>query len=87
MADVIKKIRGAVPSLHIRNHVEDCQYLYAYSYLPHSGQTTGEIIEGTHSEQNGAAASTKEMNAGHRHDSLDGVINYWNWMKFHTMGE
>jgi hypothetical protein len=26
------------------------------------------------------------MNASHRHDSLDGIINYWNWTKFHGMG-
>jgi hypothetical protein len=53
------------------------------NFLPYSGETVGEMIEGSHSEQNGAAASTKEMNAGHRHDSLDGIINYWNWTKFH----
>lgn len=86
MLPIIKKIRGAVPKLHIKNHEDRCQYLWALTYLRYSGETTGENIEGSHSEQNGAAASTKEQNRGHRHDSLDGVVNYWNWTKFHTMG-
>jgi hypothetical protein len=71
--------------MHIKNHIQDCQSLWAFNYLPYSGETAGELIEGSHSEQNGAAASTKEQNRGHRHDSLDAIINYWNWTKFHTM--
>lgn len=85
MLPIVKKMRGAIPKLHIKNHVEACQYRWAFNFLPYSGETVGEMIEGSHSEQNGAAASTKEMNAGHRHDSLDGIINYWNWTKFHGM--
>ena len=85
MLPIVKKMRGAIPKLHIKNHVEACQYRWAFNFLPYSRETVGEMIEGSHSEQNGAAASTKEMNAGHRHDSLDGIINYWNWTKFHGM--
>ncbi|KDR67065.1 hypothetical protein GALMADRAFT_1359006, partial [Galerina marginata CBS 339.88] len=85
MLAIIRKMRGAIPKLHIKNHEEACQYRWAFNFLPYSGETVGEMIEGSHSEQNGAAASTKEMNAGHRHDSLDGIINYWNWTKFHSM--
>jgi hypothetical protein len=86
MLPIVQKMRGAVPKLHIKNHVEKCQYRWAFNYLPYSGETAGELIEGSHSEQNGAAASTKEQNRGHRHDSLDGIVHYWNWTKFHTMG-
>lgn len=86
MLGVIKKIRGAIPKLHISNHNLQCQYLWSLNYIQYSGETAGELIEGSHSEQNGAAASTKEQNRGHRHDSLDAIVNYWNWTKFHMMG-
>ena len=75
-----------MPKVHIKNHELDCQYYWALNYLPYSGETSGELIEACHSEQNGAAASTKEQNPGHRHDTLDGIVNYWNWTKFRTMG-
>ncbi|PPQ75117.1 hypothetical protein CVT26_008295 [Gymnopilus dilepis] len=86
MLPIIGKIRGAVPKMHIKNHEVNCQYCWALNYLKYSGETAGELIEACHSEQNGAAASTKEQNPGHRHDSLDGIVNYWNWTKFRTMG-
>ncbi|PPQ95982.1 hypothetical protein CVT26_016198 [Gymnopilus dilepis] len=86
MLPLLRKIRGAIPKVHIKNHKCDCQYCWALNYIPYSGETSGEGIEATHSEQNGAAASTKEQNRGHRHDSLDSVVNYWNWTKFHSMG-
>lgn len=86
MVDVIKKITGAIPKGHISNHNHLCQYLWSLNYIRYCGETYGEMIEGSHSEQNGAAASTKEMNRGHRHDSLDAIVNYWNWSKFHMMG-
>ncbi|PPQ82041.1 hypothetical protein CVT26_003611 [Gymnopilus dilepis] len=87
MLPMISKIRGAIPKMHIKNHEVNCQYCWALNYLKYSGETAGELIEACHSEQNGAAASTKEQNPGHRHDSLDGIVNYWNWTKFRTMGK
>ncbi|PPQ76396.1 LOW QUALITY PROTEIN: hypothetical protein CVT26_015366 [Gymnopilus dilepis] len=86
MLPIIQKVRGAVPKLHIKGHELDCQYTWALNYLPYSGETTGELIEACHSEQNGAAASTKEQNPGHRHDTLDSILNYWNFTKFCNMG-
>ena len=86
MEPIIQKIRGAIPKMHIKNHGLNCQYCWALNFLRYSGETAGELIEACHSEQNGAAASTREQNPGHRHDCLDGVLNYWNWTKFRTMG-
>ncbi|PPQ82618.1 hypothetical protein CVT26_001627 [Gymnopilus dilepis] len=85
MLPIIQKIRGAIPKMHIKNHKVNCQYCWALNFLRYSGETWGELIEACHSEQNGAAASTREQNPGHRHDSLDGILNYWNWTKFRTM--
>lgn len=83
---LVDRMRGAIPKMHVKNHVEPCQLLWAFDYLQGSGETCGEQIETVWSEGNQAAASTKEMNAGHRHDMLDDYHGYWNWTKTHKLG-
>jgi hypothetical protein len=85
-AKLLDKIRGAIPKMHIKNHVEACQLLWGFNYLEYSGETCGELIETGWSEGNQAAGSTKEMNDGHRHDMLDDYHGYWNWTKLHRLG-
>jgi hypothetical protein len=87
MAHLIDKMRGAVPKMHIKNHVEACQLLWAFNYIECSGETYGEKIESSWGEGNQAAGSTKEMNDGHRHDMLDDYNGYWNWCKLHKLRE
>lgn len=79
--DQVKKLSGAIPSMHVHNHIEKCQYLHAFKYLKHSGTTHGEKIESGWAEGNQTGGSTKEMNDGHRHDTLDDFHNYHNWGK------
>lgn len=85
-ANVLDNMRGAIPKMHIKNHVEACQLLWAFNYLRYSGETCGELVETGWSEGNQAASSTKEMNEGHRHDMLDDYHGYWNWTKTHRLG-
>lgn len=84
-ASLIDKMRGAIPKLRIKNHVQACQLLWAFNYLSGSGETYGEMIETSWSAGNKASGSTKEMNDGHRHDILDDFHTYWNWCKFHKL--
>ncbi|TFK58036.1 hypothetical protein BDN72DRAFT_782600, partial [Pluteus cervinus] len=79
-------IRGAVPKMHVKGHVEECQLRWSFNYLPNSGETCGEKIETSWAEQNQSAGSTKQQNAGHRHDSLDDIFGFWNWNKLITLG-
>jgi len=69
--------------MHINNHIARCKPLWAFNYLQYSGETWGENIEGGWAKQNQSAGSTKEMNYGHRHDTLDDFFGYWNWTKLH----
>jgi len=85
-AKLLDKMRGAIPKMHVKNHVEACQLLWAFNYIEHSGETCGELVETGWSEGNQVAGSTKEMNAGHRHDILDEYHGYWNWTKTHRLG-
>ncbi len=82
---LLKCIRGSVPKMHINGHNKDCQINHSFVYEPYSGMTCGEGIESAWSEQNHAAASTKEQNPGHQHDTLDDFNGYWNWTKFHQL--
>ncbi|KAF6750008.1 hypothetical protein DFP72DRAFT_851984 [Ephemerocybe angulata] len=81
-AELIEKMRGAVPKMHIKNHIVACQQLWSFNYLRHSGETCGEMIETSWSDLNQASGSTREQNDGHRHDTLDDFMGYWNWKKF-----
>lgn len=85
LSDVIPKIRGAVPKLHIRGHEEICQLTFSFTYTRFSGMTCGEGIESAWAEQNHAAGSTKGQSTGHRQDTLDDFNAYWNWTKLHRL--
>lgn len=86
-AHIIDRMRGAIPKMHIKNHIEACQQLWAFNYLQYSGETYGEMIETTWAENNQAGGSTKEMNAGHRHDTIAHLANFWNYVKESKLGE
>lgn len=85
-AAIIDNMRGAVPKMHIKNHIEACQQLWAFNYQVHSGDTFGELVETTWGENNQTSGSTSEQNDGHRHDTLDDFWHYWNWTKLRKIG-
>ncbi|KAJ3555786.1 hypothetical protein NP233_g12126 [Leucocoprinus birnbaumii] len=86
LEEAVSKMRGAVPKMHIEKHKWECQINHSFVYKPYSAMTYGEGIESTWSEQNHAASSTKELNEGHRHDTLDDFNGYWNWCKVIKIG-
>jgi hypothetical protein len=86
MASIIDKIEGAIPKMHILNHIERCQMEWNMNWLRYCGFTVGEMIETGWAVHNLTAGSTKEMNAGHRHDVVDDTSNHWNWEKMITLG-
>ena len=81
LLDVVQRIKGCIPKAHLRNHKDDCQYRYSFNYTDGVGRTCGEGIEIGWVEENQTSGSTKEMNAGRRHDTLDDFNNYYNWEK------
>jgi hypothetical protein len=75
-----------VPSMHILGHKEDCQYRFALPYTQGAGRHHGEGVEHPWAETNQASGSVREMNAGHRHDTLHEIFCFWNWKKIQGMG-
>jgi hypothetical protein len=73
--------------MHIKGHIEDCQLRFSFNYQRYSGLTCGELIETGWAEQNQSAGTTKQQNAGHRHDTLDDFFGFWNWNKLQGLGK
>ncbi len=81
LADTVKKFRWLIPLLHVQNHKNDCMYLYASSYIQGAGHFHGETAEMIWAESNQLGAQVRQMNAGHRHDTIINVTSDWNLEK------
>jgi hypothetical protein len=86
LAKFIARLGGAVPKMHIRNHVAQCNTQWSTNFTEYVGFLIGELIEGSWAELNQFAGSTKETNHGHRHDILDDGCGQWNWDKVIQIG-
>ncbi|KAJ7609366.1 hypothetical protein DFH06DRAFT_1346392 [Mycena polygramma] len=87
LVGLVKRLTGAVPKMHIRNHIAQCQTQWSTNFEEYLAFLIGELIEGSWAELNQFAGSTKETNHGHRHDILDDGCGQWNWDKVIQMGE
>ncbi|KAL6298965.1 hypothetical protein BKA93DRAFT_830299 [Sparassis latifolia] len=83
---LVNRIQMLLPKLHMLTHKEACQVLYALCYTWGTGLTHGESVEHPWAEHNQAGLSTHEMGAGHHHDALNDIHNYWNWQKVENVG-
>ncbi|KAJ7723265.1 hypothetical protein B0H16DRAFT_1737330 [Mycena metata] len=84
---LISQLGGAVPKMHIRNHIAQCQSQWSTNFQEFLAFLIGELIEGSWAEMNQFAGSTKETNHGHRHDIIDDGCGQWNWDKVIQMGQ
>jgi hypothetical protein len=41
MADIIDLVRGAIPKMHIHNHIELCQLIWNLNWVIYSAFTAG----------------------------------------------
>ncbi|KAJ2912805.1 hypothetical protein MD484_g7609, partial [Candolleomyces efflorescens] len=85
LSDVVDIIRMLVPKMHLDGHKEDCRYRFSLNYSEGAGRVHGEGIETSWAESKQSGGSTRQMNHGHRHDTINDFHNYWNWEKIHKM--
>ncbi|KAJ7300519.1 hypothetical protein DFH08DRAFT_919257 [Mycena albidolilacea] len=71
----------AIPKMHIKGHLRDCQTKYSLNLIPGSAETDGEAIERLWAHIGGVGTSTREMGPGSREDTLNGHWGSWNWQK------
>ncbi|THU84007.1 hypothetical protein K435DRAFT_688454, partial [Dendrothele bispora CBS 962.96] len=84
---VVGGLTCLVPKMHLQGHIADCQYRFSLNFTRFMGRTCGEGIEGTWAEAKQAGGMTREMNAGHRIDTLNAMQNDWNLMKMNRLVE
>lgn len=78
---IAKALTWVIPKMHIQGHCERCQYIFHLLYTPGAGRVCGEGVERPWVESNLAAAICRDANAGHRHEILNDVHNFWSFMK------
>jgi hypothetical protein len=83
---LVEGMSGIVPIVHIRNHKDDCWYLFGGSYQHGAGRFTGETAELMWPYLNSYAGQTRQMSPGHRHDFINLRLNDWNWFKAQRNG-
>ncbi|KAJ7209327.1 hypothetical protein GGX14DRAFT_566513 [Mycena pura] len=72
---------GQIPADHINGHGLQCQTVWQAVYFPCRGHFHGETAEMIWAFLDPLGASTRQMTAGARHDTLNFVIDAWNWLK------
>jgi hypothetical protein len=82
---IVSRMKFLVGKMHLLGHLEICQYLFSLNYTIGSGRVEGEAAERGFAASNLNAGSTREMNAGHRHDVLNDHHSYHNLRKLTSM--
>lgn len=85
-ADFVQNTKWLIPLLHVQNHRDNCTYLYSSAYQENAGHFQGETAEQPWIELNQLAPQTRQMNNGHRQDTISDHHSYWNWNKTINMG-
>lgn len=81
LVPIVKKLRWAVPALHIQGHQEDCMYKFATSYMMATGHFHGETAEHYWPELNQIGTQVTQMNGGRCQDVITLNHNDWNFKK------
>ncbi|KAJ7139000.1 hypothetical protein C8R44DRAFT_867171 [Mycena epipterygia] len=81
VADLVDRICWDIPALHVTGHKADCPYLFGTAYMDCVGHFHGETAEAYWPSANKIGGHARQMNNGHRQDTLIDNANDWNWKK------
>ncbi|KAJ6545752.1 hypothetical protein B0H19DRAFT_955848 [Mycena capillaripes] len=81
VAHIVRRMRWAVPLLHIQGHQEACMYEFATSYMEATGHFHGETAEVYWPELNQIGTQVTQQSGGHRQDTIMRHHNDWNHKK------
>ncbi|KAF7369577.1 CxC2 domain-containing protein [Mycena venus] len=87
MLDKVKQMRWGVPALHVQGHQDSCMYLFGTSYISCIGHCHGETAEQYWPEANQLGPHVRQMNNGHRQDTMIDHHNDWSYKKLANLGE
>ncbi|KAJ7067568.1 hypothetical protein C8F01DRAFT_1342702 [Mycena amicta] len=81
LVHLVDRIRWGIPALHVQGHQERCMYLFGTAYMDCIGHFHGESAEQYWPEANQLGPHVRQMNHGHRQDTLINHHGDWNWKK------
>ncbi|KAJ7051625.1 hypothetical protein C8F01DRAFT_1066754 [Mycena amicta] len=81
LVHLVDRIRWGIPALHVQGHQESCTYLFGTAYMDCVGHFHGESAEQYWPEANQLGPHVRQMNHGHRQDTLINHHGDWNWKK------
>ncbi|THU92548.1 hypothetical protein K435DRAFT_800385 [Dendrothele bispora CBS 962.96] len=79
--EFVVKFEHGIPDLHIKGHKDDCMVVFGTPYQWCVGHFHGETAEYYWVELNQVGGYTRQMNDGHREDTIIAHHNDWNWRK------
>ncbi|KAJ7924289.1 hypothetical protein B0H13DRAFT_2315685 [Mycena leptocephala] len=77
----LKKMRWGIPALHVQGHQDSCTYLFGTAYMECVGHFHGESAEQYWPESNQLGPHVRQMNNGHRQDTMIKHHGDWNAKK------
>ncbi|KAF8189420.1 hypothetical protein K438DRAFT_1763643 [Mycena galopus ATCC 62051] len=81
LVPIVKKIRWAVPALHIQGHQANCMYEFGTCYMQATGHFHGKTAEVYWPELNQIGTQVTQQSGGHRQDTIMLHHNDWNYKK------
>ncbi|KAE9395066.1 hypothetical protein BT96DRAFT_826785 [Gymnopus androsaceus JB14] len=79
--EFVLKFEHGIPDLHIKGHKDDCMVIFGCPYHWCVAHFHCETAEYYWVELNQVGAYTRQMNDGHRKDTIIAHHNDWNWRK------
>ncbi|KAJ7127477.1 hypothetical protein C8R46DRAFT_1235584 [Mycena filopes] len=81
LVPMIKRMRWGVPALHVQGHQDSCTYLFGTAYMECVAHFHGETAEQYWPEANQLGPHVRQMNNGHRQDTMINHHGDWNHKK------
>ncbi|KAF8213033.1 hypothetical protein K438DRAFT_1492910, partial [Mycena galopus ATCC 62051] len=85
--DILASAEGQIPADHINGHGPECQARWQAVYFACRAHFHGETAEMIWAFLNCLGSSTRQMNGGARHDTINFVMDAWNTSKLVRQGE
>jgi Kyakuja-Dileera-Zisupton transposase len=81
LVSLVRRTRWGIPALHIQGHKDTCMYLYGTAYMDSVAHLHAETAEQAWPKLNQVGGQVRQMNNGHRQDTLNDNYVDWNWKK------
>lgn len=82
----LEDICYAVGKFHLAAHVDECYSQHTLNYILGAAQLDGELMETVWGPIKAIVQSMRSMTPCHRHEALNFLLFYHNWMKLILIG-